>query len=130
LCEAVKVFIGWTKSKEAIATHKYPESGLHPKEFIHWALATEFSESDIILTNSSSLLFALAKRFKDSFEVFYVFDDGNAREVLIDEEGDYIEVFPEDWGQEINEICSSQLGYGEYYEYFKLGKYKWQQQKL
>jgi hypothetical protein len=119
----VKVFIGWTKNKEAIATHKYPESGLHPQEFIKWALTTEFSESDIILTNSSSLLFALAKRFKDSFEVFYVFDDGNTREVLIDEEGDYIEKFPENWGQEISQLCSAQCGHGDYYEYFRLGKF-------
>jgi hypothetical protein len=115
----VKVFIGWTKSKEAIATHKYPESGLHPKEFIEWALTTQFSETDLILTNCPSLLFALAIRFTDSLEAFYVFDDGNVLQLLIDDEGYFIENRPENWGDEIHQLASG--SYGDFKEFFKSG---------
>jgi hypothetical protein len=117
----MKVFIGWTKSKEAIASHKYPESGLHPREVVDWALSTDFNQSEVIVTNSKLFLFALALRFTESLEVFYVFDDGNLHEILIDDEGKFIEHPPENWGDEIYQLSSGVYGHGDFSQYFKDG---------
>jgi hypothetical protein len=115
----VKVFIGWTKSKEAIATHKYPEFGLHPREIVDWALKFDFNLSEVIVTNSKLLLFALALRFTESLDVFYVYEDGNLYEILIDDEGKFIEHPPQNWGDEISQLCSGD--YGDFSQYFKDG---------
>ena len=117
----MRVFIGWTKSKEAIASHKYPESGLHPREVVDWALSSEFNQREVIVTNSKLLLFALALRFTESLEVFYVFDDCHLYEILIDDEGKFIEHPPENWGDEMSELCSGVYGHGAFSRYFKDG---------
>lgn len=121
MCEAVKVFVGWTKSKEAIASHKYPEFGLHPREIVDWALKFDFNLSEVIVTNSNLLLFALALRLTESLEVFYVYEDGNLYEILIDDEGKFIEHPPQNWGNEISELSSGIYGHGDFSQYFKDG---------
>jgi hypothetical protein len=53
--------------------------------------------------------------------VFYVYEEGNLYEILIDDEGKFIERPPHNWGHEISELSSGIYGHGDFSQYFKDG---------